>query len=152
NFREERKNLSALLLRDGRDRRLGCGLRDFESRKAELLPDLRFHFGGEVGVVAEELLGVLATLADAEIAVAEPRAGLLHDLVLEAEVDELARLRDPLAVADVELGVLERRRHLVLHDLDLRAAADDVVAVLDGVDAPDVDAHRGVELQRAASR
>jgi hypothetical protein len=60
-------------------------------------------------------------------------------------------LRDPLAVHHVELRLAERRRDLVLHDLHARAAADDLVAVLDGADAPDVDAHRRVELQRAAA-
>jgi hypothetical protein len=35
--------------------------------------------------------------------------------------------------------------------LDARAAADDLIAVLDAGDAADVDAHRGVELERAAT-
>jgi nicotinamide-nucleotide amidase len=59
------------------------------------------------------------------------------------------RDRDSLSVHDVELGLLERRRHLVLHHLDLGAVADDVVAVLERGDASDVDAHGRVELQRA---
>ena len=42
---------------------------------------------------------------------------------LDAEVDDLAFARDALAVEDLELGLLERRRDLVLHDLDARLVA-----------------------------
>ena len=47
---------------------------------------------------------------------------------------------------------LERRRHLVLDDLDARLVADDLVAFLDRADAADVEADRGVELERVAAR
>ena len=68
-----------------------------------------------------------------------------------AEVEQVARLRDALAVHHVELGLAEGRRDLVLHDLHARAPADDDVAVLDAGDAADVHADRRVELQRAAA-
>ena len=45
-------------------------------------------------------------------------------LAFDAQIEQLARLGDALAVHDVELGLLERRRDLVLDDLDARAAAD----------------------------
>ena len=77
--------------------------------------------------------------------------GLLDDVVVDAEVDEAALARDARAVQDVELGLLERRRHLVLDDLDARAVADRVGAVLQRLDATDVEAHRRVELQRLAT-
>jgi hypothetical protein len=54
----------------------------------------------------------------------------------------------PLAVHDVELGLLERGRALVLHDLDARAVADDLGAVLDRLDTTDVESDRRVELER----
>ena len=68
------------------------------------------------------------------------------------EVDQAAGGRDPLAELDVELGLAERRRDLVLDDLDADAVADRLVAVLERLDAADVEALRGVELQRAAAR
>jgi hypothetical protein len=46
---------------------------------------------------------------------AEVRAGLLHDLPLERGVEYRALPGDPGAVDDVELGLFERRRDLVLH-------------------------------------
>ena len=44
------------------------------------------------------------------------------------------------------------REALVLHDLDARAVADDLDPVLDRLDAPDVEPHRAVELQRPTTR
>src|SRR5688500_20137583 len=75
---------------------------------AEETADLAFDLGEEVGVFLDEVLGVLAALAEAHVAVGEPGAGLLDDLVLDADVDQLAGLGDALAVADVELRLAER--------------------------------------------
>jgi hypothetical protein len=56
-------------------------------------------------VVEQELLGVLAALADALAAEREPRAALLDDAGLDAQVDEIALLGDAGAVEDVELDL-----------------------------------------------
>ena len=106
----------------------------------------------QLGIFPQEQLGVLATLAEALRIVGEPGAGLLHHPGLDAEIDELAGLGHALAIHDVELDHLERRCQLVLHHLDARLVADHLVAVLDRADAADVEAHRGVELQRIAAR
>ena len=58
----------------------------------------------------------------------------------------------PVAVHDVELGLLERRRHLVLDHLDPDPVADRLGAVLERLDAADVEPDRGVELERPAAR
>src|SRR5205807_5777951 len=110
-----------------------------------------FDFGAEVGVLLDEQFGVFASLAEAHVAVGEPGAGLLDDLVLDTDVDELAGLGDPLAVADVELRLAERRGALVLDHLDFDARADDFFPFLDLVGAADVEAHRGVELESPAA-
>src|SRR6185437_7699629 len=83
--------------------------------------------------------------------IGEPGAGFLHHAGLDAEVDELATLRHALAIHDVELDHLERRRHLVLDHLDARLVADHLLALLDRADAPDVEADRGVEFERMAT-
>src|SRR5262245_51424874 len=118
----------------------------------ELLSHLRLDGRRDVRVVPQEVARVLAALADALAAEGVPGAGLLDDTVLGAEVDQLAVLRNTLAVEDAYLGLAERRRDLVLHDLDLGAAADHLVAVLDRAQATDVEAHRSVELERVAAR
>src|SRR5690349_24897303 len=103
-------------------------------------------------MLAQERGRVLSPLPEALVAEAEVRAGLLHDLPLEAGVENRSFPGDPRAVDDVELGLLERRRDLVLHDLDANAVADRLDAFLQRLDAPDVESHRRVELERAAAR
>src|SRR5262249_14609927 len=95
---------------------------------------------------------VLATLAQALVLEAEVRAGLLDDLPLEPGVEHGAFPRDPEPVEDVELRLLERRRDLVLRDLHAHAIADRLDALLERLDPANVEAHRGVELERAAAR
>src|SRR6202022_3919160 len=69
-----------------------------------------------------------------------------------AEIDKFAGLGDALAVHDVELDLLEGRRHLVLDHFHTRLYADNLVAILDCADAPDVEADGGIELERIAAR
>src|SRR5207244_11179730 len=98
------------------------------------------------------LLGVLASLPDALVLQRGPGARLLDDALVDGGIEQRARLGDALAVDDVELGVAEWWRQLVLHHLGARADADRLRALLDGLDATHVDAHRRVELQRAPAR
>src|ERR1700694_1880596 len=132
----------------------GAGLRieDALGDDAGILPDRRFDFLGDLRVLLEEELGVLAALAEALAVVGEPGAGLLDDAGLDAEIDELAGLGNALAIHDVELDLLERRRQLVLDHLDARLVADHLVALLDRADTANIEADRGVEFQRIAAR
>src|SRR3546814_1429950 len=99
-------------------------------------------------VCSSDLLGILAALADTDRVIAEPGARFLDQPGLDAEVEDLADLRNALAVHDVEFDLLERRRDLVLDHLDPRRVADDLVAVFDLAGAADVEADRGIEFQR----
>src|SRR5437764_946981 len=85
---------------------------------AELLLDLLLDLVGGVGVVAQEVAGILLALPELVALVGVPGPGLPHDPLLHAQVDEAAFPGDPGPVQDVELGDLERRADLVLHDLD----------------------------------
>src|SRR6185437_6555486 len=123
-------------------RRLGGG-------QAEDLAHLVVELLGEVGMLGQVLLGVFAALADALALVRIPRARLFDQILLGGQIHQVAGVGDALAVHDVELGFAEGRRDLVLHDFGAGAVADDGVAVLDGGDAADIDADRGVELERA---
>src|ERR1700684_3223299 len=118
---------------------------------AGILPDGRFDFCRDVGIGLEESFAVLATLADALAVVGEPGAGFFHDAGLDAEIDQFAVLGDALAIHDVEFDLLERRRQLVLDHLYAGLVADHLVALLDGADAADVEADRGIELERVAA-
>jgi len=125
----------------------------FAALDVHLLQDRGGDLRGELGLVAQRLLGGVAALADEVALVSDPGALLLEDLVLDAEIEDRAELRDALVVHDVELALGERRGDLVLHHLDLGAVAHDLaLGGLDLVLAADVDADRGEELQRAAAR
>src|SRR3546814_20950436 len=93
-------------------------------------------------------LGILAALADSDRIIAEPGARFLDQPGLDAEVEDLADLRNALAVHDVDFDLLERRRDLVLDHLDPRRVAVDLVAVLDLAGAAAVEADRGLEFTR----
>src|SRR5215471_588352 len=135
--------------------RRDLGLHDVDPDAAHAV--VREHLGLDrvvgLGVIDQELLRVLATLPYALAVEREPRAALLDDIraVRRREVDEIALARHALAVQDVELDLLERRRHLVLDDLDARAVADHRLFLLDRADAADVEADRRVELERVAA-
>src|SRR6185437_15532027 len=94
---------------------------------------------------------VLAPLAQPLVAEAEVRARLRHDLALEPGVEDRSLPGDAGPVDDVELGLLERRRDLVLHDLDAHTIADRFDAFLQGLDAADVESHGRVEFEGATA-
>src|SRR5438094_4110596 len=95
--------------------------------------------------------GVLAALADALASIRESCAGFFDDAGLDAEIDQFAAFRDALAVHDVEIDDLERRRHLVLDELDPGLVADHLVAVLDRTDAAHIEPDGGIEFHRLAA-
>src|SRR5439155_24212082 len=103
-------------------------------------------------MLLQERGGVLPPLAEPLVAEREIGARLLDNLPVEPGLEHRALPGDPLAVDDVELRLLERRRDLVLHHLDANAVADRLDALLQGLDAADVEPHRGVEAQRTAAR
>ena len=85
-----------------------------------LLQELAFDCREDVGMLFEEISSVVTSLANPLFAVAVPGARLVDDAGLDAEVDDVAVALDALAEEDVELGLPERRRDLVLDDLDAR--------------------------------
>src|SRR3989442_629858 len=127
-------------------------VRALAARAQASLADLCVDLRRNVGVLAQELLRVLATLTDALLSVVDPRTRLVQHAGRDAHVDHAALARDALVRQDLDLGDPEGWRDLVLHHLHLHATADDHVALLDRLDRANVDADRGVELQRSATR
>src|SRR5579883_434668 len=121
---------------------LGIAARERRLDRDQLQTQLSLDVLRDLGVLLQESSRVLLALPDALALVAVPGARLLDEAVQHAELDELALLGDAGAVHDLELGLAERRGHLVLHDLDARQRARHLLAVLDRADAPDVHAHR----------
>src|SRR2546430_2235320 len=73
---------------------------------------------------------------------AEVRAGLLDCLPLQRRVEHRPLPRNPGAVDDVELSLLEGRRDLVLDHLHAHAVPEALDAVLERLDPPDVEPYR----------
>src|SRR3954471_870593 len=116
----------------------GLGLRD----QASLLADAAVDFDHHLEVLGKEGLGVLPPLSELLALVGEPGPGLLHQPEVDPHIDEGALTADALAVRDVELRLAEGRCALVLDHLHTGAVADDLDAVLDRLDAPDVEPDR----------
>src|SRR5665213_1133193 len=102
-------------------------------------------------MLLQESPDIVLALANALALVAVPGAGLVDNALLAAQVDDLALAGDADAVHDFELGLAERRGDLVLDHLHAGHVADHFFAILDRTDAPDVQAYRGIELQRVAT-
>src|SRR5690348_10878855 len=83
-------------------------------RRHELGAHLILDLAGDLLVLLQEVPDVVLALADALALVAVPGAGLLDDAVGAREIDDLAFAGDALPVHDLELGLAERRGHLVL--------------------------------------
>src|SRR6266478_2806441 len=142
----ERRSRSALSRR-----RLGLrGGRQLPVLRAGL-PQLLLEPVGSGRIAAQRVSSLLAARADPLAADLEPSAALLDQVALDGQVEQLVRPRDAYAVEDVELGLPERRGHLVLHHLHPGAVPDHLLAVLDGADAPDVEADGGIELERISA-
>jgi hypothetical protein len=102
------------------------------------------------GTRPQKVLGVLPTLAELLALVGVPGTRLLHDAKIDGDIEDRTFPADALAVHDVELRSPKRRGALVLHDLHPGAVADHLGAVLDRLDAADLEADRRVELERTA--
>src|SRR4051794_767358 len=116
-----------------------------------ILPDRRLDLRGHVGIGLQERLRVLAALAEPLAVIGEPGTGFFHNAGLDAEIEDFAHLGDALAIHDVELDLLERRRQLVLHHFYAGLIAHYFVTLLDRADAADVQSYRGVEFQGVAA-
>src|SRR5688572_14940258 len=123
-------------------------------RGGRTLPDagLAHHLVGDLHhqlrAGGQEFLGLFPPLTQLLTLVGEPGARLLHDPELDTEIDDRPLPADALAVHDVELRLAEGRGALVLDHLDPGAVADHLRAVLQALDAADVEPDRGVELER----
>src|SRR5438270_12412459 len=83
-----------------------CGLKG-----DDIAANLLFKGRGDIAVLAQELLGVLTALAEANIANGEPCTALLYQTHLQTEVDEASLARNTLTVHNIELGDTEGRGH-----------------------------------------
>src|SRR5207244_2602926 len=84
--------------------------------------------------------------------VVQPGAALVNNLVFDGHVDQIALATDTAVVHQIELGLAERRRDLVLDDPHADARADRLLAFFDAGDLADVEADGAVKLEGQAAR
>src|SRR5665213_1801026 len=123
-----------------------------ERLDAQLLAKLGIDAREGFLILLEVAAHVFASLPDTFALIAVPRTRLVDDVIHDSEIQGVPLARDALAVKDVELGIAEGCRYLVLHDLHFGPRADDDVALFDSTNAANVDAHGRVELQGFAAR
>ena len=80
----------------------------FRLDEPQQLPQFLIHRRERIGVILQELTRILAPLPDPLALVAEPRSALLDHVIRYPEIDQIAFLRNSLAVDNVELGLAER--------------------------------------------
>ena len=102
-------------------------------------------------MLQEEILGVFSPLSQARLAVGVKSASLLDDVLVHANVQQVAHLADALVEHDVELGHAEGSCDLVLDDASAHAAADDLRPLLERLAAAQVDTDGAIELERPAA-
>src|SRR6266853_2815148 len=137
----------AILLVDWRRSRAASG----GDRNADCGADLGLDLCRDVTVLSQPLAGVVLALADLVAVVRVPGAGLLDDVMHHAKLDDFAFTRNTFTVENIEQRLAKRRSDLVLDHLDPRFVADDFLAALDRTYAADVEADRGIELERVAA-
>ena len=124
--------------------------RDFGAFRELLTGEALDHLLG-LGVLLQPGDRVVAALADVVALVAVPGALADHHAGFLRQIQQAAQGADAAAEEDVELGDAEGRRHLVLGHLHLGPDAVFLGAALEGLDAADVEPHRGVELEGVAA-
>src|SRR5580704_4294709 len=88
-----------------------CGVGTAGNRDLKLLAQSIFQLVADVLIFLQEGTRVFAALAHAFTTIAEPRAALLDDPFVHAEVDQVTFARNAFAIDNVELRLAERRRH-----------------------------------------
>src|SRR5688572_30690760 len=81
---------------DGGDAATTICFRSHIERESDLtaqgfLPDDNFDLAHQIRVLAQEILGVLASLTETDIAIREERAALLNDFELGCKVEHITR-------------------------------------------------------------
>src|SRR6185437_847560 len=136
----------SLLLFRGRHRRLnGKGL------QAQFAAQFDFQLGRNILIFFQELLRILASLANPLTFIAEPGSGFLHHTLVHSQVQQVSFAGDAFSVHDVKFGLSEGRSRFVLYNLDFSPRAYHQIGVFDGGNAADIHADGRIKLERPAT-
>src|SRR5579863_657356 len=110
-------------------------------RKFQSLTDFKFDFVTNIGVFAQELPGVFTALPDAFAAEGKPRPALLNLVQAHSQVNQVAFLRDSLAIENIKFRLPKGSGHFIFNYFYFSSVANHPVALLDGGDPANIDAH-----------
>ena len=117
-----------------------------------MLTNLVLDLVTKIGVFLQRALSSIAPLTKTLFAIVEPGTALIHNTGFHAHIEHAAFLRNAFAIHEVEFCLTERWCDLVLDDLRTYTITDEFAIFLHGLDTADIDTHRRVELERAATR
>ena len=106
----------------------------------------------QLNILAEELLGILPPLTEADVIIGEEGATFGDDIHGCAKINYVALFRNPFIVHDVKFRRTEGWRDLVFHHANPRAVAHDLRSELDGLDAPGIKTHRSIKFKCQTAR
>ena len=104
--------------------------------------DLAFDFLGKIRIFCKQIANLFLALAEATTIIGIPSTGLFKNLQIRTDIDDFTQTRNPFAIKDVKLHLLERRSNLVLHNLDSGFVADHFVCTLNGAHSTNIETHR----------
>src|SRR5689334_21209483 len=99
------------------------------NRQTQRLFHVSFNLEQRLWIILHGLLRILTALAQSFAFIREPRTTLFNHTVIGSKIEQVAFLRNALAVHDVEFNLTEGRRDFVLRDFDFGAIADDAITV-----------------------
>ena len=91
--------------------------------------------------------GISLTLTNLCAVIGKPSTGLIDQLQLHTQIDELAVLGNAIVKEDLEVSLLKWRSYLILHHLNLGLITNDGVLILDWGGLADIKTYRSVILQ-----
>ena len=108
----------------------------------------RLDFGSDLRIFFEVNRGVFLALTYFVAVIGIPCARLIDKIKLNAKINNLAQAMNAFTVHDLEFGLTERGRNLVLHHFHSRFVADYFVALFNRAYTANIEADRRIELER----
>src|SRR5699024_4977916 len=76
-----------------------------------------------------------------------PSTGITNKVVFDAHIQKTASARNTFAIHNNEFSLFERWRHLIFNDVRTSTVTTWVTCFFKGLDPPNIDTYRSIELQ-----
>ena len=123
----------------------------FFFHKAQSFPAFLINIIVHVLIFSQKAFDVFTSLPDSFALVRIPGTAFINYPGFDAQVKQVTGAGNALTVHDIEFRVPEWRCHFIFHHFYPGPVARYLTARFDRLNAPDVQAHRGIEFQRIAT-